>query len=268
MSIVEAWTQNQQTGRPAISRLVLITVFSSVTIVLSVWQAYEIAVSELGAPRLVDPLPIHLPVMTAVLYMFILLSILAVGGLWQLSSFSKRAGIFVASGGELRKGTELQLSLRVATFKAVIESLAVDTSSQELDARFLQVGRQAGRGFAARIGTIHDSVTRSGDGWAVLRDEERTRWWTSYDRTSGLGLISTVTRSEAVSVEIQHDALFAKDDQNPKSGEAVAFMLGGYCETVLNGILRSATVAIDPESIQVLPRSASYVFRRSAGHIS
>src|SRR5262249_31014655 len=159
--------------------------------------------------------------------------------LWQLSSFSRRAGIFVATGGELRKGSELQLSLRVATFKSVIESLALDTPSRELDARFLHVGRQAGRGFAGRIGTIHDSVVRSGEGWAVLRDEERMRWWTSYDRTSGLGLISTVARSESINVEIQHDTLFVRDDLNPKSGEAIAFMLGGYCETVLNGILRN-----------------------------
>jgi hypothetical protein len=267
MSIVEAWMQDQQTGRPAIGRLILITTLSSIGVVLSAWQAYEIAISMLGVPRLADPLPIRLLAMTAVLYVVVLLGILAIGGLWQLSNFSRRAGIFVASGGELHKGSELQLSLRVATFKALIEALALDVPAHELNDRFLQVGREAGRGFAARIGTIHDTVATAGEAWAGMRDEERMRWWTSYDRTSGLGLISTVARTNAIIVEIQHDALFSRDDLHPKSGEAIANMLGGYCETVLNGILRRAAVVIEPGSIQILPRSTSYVFQRRDTHL-
>lgn len=261
MSIVETWTQNSQTGRPAIGRMVLATVIWSMAAALASWQAYEVAVNDLGVSRLSDPEPVRLLFIAASVFLFILFSTLSIGSLWQLSNFTRRSSLFIASRGELLRGNELQFAIRVATFKSLIEAISIDTPKEQLDDRFCQVGRQAGRSFAIRIAAIHDGIAPSGSPWASLRDVDRIRWWTDYDRTSGWGLISVIIRSSEIHVQIQHDLLFEHTEADPKSGEAIAFMLCGYCETVLNGILHDANVSIVPDQIQILSHRACYVFR-------
>ena len=70
-------------------------------------------------------------------------------------------------------------------------------------------------------------------------------------------------RKSEILVQIQHDSLFAQVGEQSKSGEAIAYMLGGYCETVLNGILRDVSVEISQHDVQISPKNASYLFVRA-----
>lgn len=262
MSVVDAFSRDLVTGKPAIGRMVTIVALSSLGSSYAVLKLYGIATTAFGAARLPDPLPVHLAFVGLAIFLLILLALLALVGFWQLHSFSKTVGNFIERGGELKKGTESNIALRVETFKQMIEALAIDTPQRELNKRFTAIGKLAGRSFAEKISKIHDDQVRTGRAWAQLDDDERLNWWTGYDRSAGLGEISVIRRGANVYVQIRHDELFAEPTPTSKSAEAIAYLLSGYCETVLNGIMRSSTVALEADSVEIEPKRVTYLFSR------
>jgi hypothetical protein len=260
MSLIDVLTQNSQTGRPAILRIVTTTAVSSFGFVLSALQLYDISTSSLGVAEVPNTVPIPAFVLALGLFVFAFLFLLSVVGIWQLQNFSARAGLFVETHGALKRGAETELSLRVATFRSIIEALAVETSREALNNRFFEVGKQAGRSFASKIEEIHDTRERTGLAWKDLPISRRLTWWADYDRSSGLGLISTVSRPGEIFVQISHEDLFYGADGKARAGEAIAYLLGGYCETVINGILRQGRVSFTPNSLEIQAKHASYGF--------
>lgn len=260
MSLIDVLTQNAQTGRPAIFRIVAATAVSSFGFGMSALQLYDISTSSLGAIPFPDPTPIPAIALALALFVFAFLLFLSVVGIWQLQNFSSRAGLFVETHGALKRGSETELSLRVATFRSIIEALGVEMPREALNNRFFEVGKQAGRSFASKIEEIHDATERTGLAWKDLSVSRRLTWWAEYDRSSGLGLISTVSRPGQILVQITHENLFNSADGKARAGEAIAYLLGGYCETVINGILRQSSVSFMPNSIDVEARLASYAF--------
>ena len=117
--------------------------------------------------------------------------------------------------------------MRVATFRSIMKFLSIETDKEALNNRFFEVGKQAGRSFASRIEQIHDARERTGLAWKDLADGRRLTWWAEYDRSSGLGLISTVARSNQVLVQIKHEELFGNADGRTRAGEVIAYLLGG-----------------------------------------
>jgi hypothetical protein len=259
-SLVDVITQDARTGRPVVFNIVAATIVSSFGFGMSVLQLYDISVSNFGVAPLTNPTPVSLLILAVTLFVFTFFFLLAIVGIWQLRSFSSRAGLFVEADGALKRGSETELSLRVATFRSIIESLSVETSREALNHRFFDVGKQAGRSFAGRIEQIHDALERTGLAWKDMGDGRRLTWWAEYDRSSGLGLISTVARANQILVEIKHEELFGSADGRTRAGEAIAYLLAGYCETVINGILGRARVSFVADSLEVEPRHASYAF--------
>ncbi len=261
MSLFDLWT-NSKTGRPEVWRLIFFTALGVVSTITTGWAFCQF----LNVPEPPDPLEVPRLAFKVSVYCATLLFVLAVGGLWQLHSFSRRTQAFVENRGELRKGADPYFALRVGTFKELIESLAQDVDLAHLDAKFLDNGRRAGKSWASNMGKLFDEEARFGGHWASLSEDARIDWWEKADRDAGWGDYQIIPRAGEIVIRISHHELFvgAGDKiDGSKSGEALAYFLFGYCETVINGILVKGHVRFDAASVQLSERDCSCVFRRS-----
>ena len=135
--------------------------------------------------------------------------------------------------GVLWHGTEKAIAFRVVTFLSFLEHISKAMPTSTAKEAFLKVGRIGGIDFAQQFGTqIYPAELRKGGlPFDQLTRPQRLALWSEYDSSTGWGLLSAHEKGTSVDIVVKHATLFRGD-----GGLCFAYMLAGYCETVLNAI--------------------------------
>lgn len=147
----------------------------------------------------------------------------------------RRGAMVVSTNGILHHYNQINISMRVETFQALLSPTAKLVSEIQLDEAFHEGGLKAGKAFGVAFpSTYHERIQRGGmPDWDAVTFDQRLAHWRRNDETSGWGDIQINRRpaENRIVVQIYHPTLF-----RGTIGNAWAHFMSGYIEAFLNEI--------------------------------